>query len=114
MIARVSNTGTDNIWVDCVQAEGTYSVNEYNLVENGGMENTSSNAWIKYKCTDADGYSTGSSERYIKIIGDCVTKKKMYQTVQINQPAKDLHLTLSAAAYATSVPLSSRVPLFAA
>ncbi len=42
----------------------------------------------------------------MRIFGDCVTKKKVYQTVQINEPAKDLHLTLSASAYADSVPLS--------
>ena len=106
LIARVSNTGTDNIWVDCAQMGSTYSVNEYNLLENGGMENTVSSAWIKYKCTDSDGYSTGYYGRNIRIFGDCVTKKKIYQTVQINQPAKDLHLTLSTSAYADSVPLS--------
>ncbi len=107
MQVRIANAGTEGIYVDCAQVAWGLAVDAYNLVENGGMENTSSSAWIKYKCTDADGYSTGYYGRNMRIFGDCVTKKKIYQTVQINQPAKDLHLTLSAEACATSVPLSN-------
>ena len=106
--ARIENSGSDDIWVDCMQVESGSVMNAYNLVGNGGFENTESTAWSSYNCTDRDGYVTGTNYgRSIRIYGDTSNDKIYYQRIYINKVAKNVHFSISGKAYAYSVPLRS-------
>ena len=58
---RYVNCGTDNIWIDCAQLENGAAMSAYNLVQNGGFEDTSSTVWKAVNCTTGDKYYTGGT-----------------------------------------------------
>ena len=106
--ARIENSGTNDIWVDCVQVESGAVMNAYNLVVNGGFENTESTAWVASHCTDDDGYVDDTSYgRSLRIYGATSALKRYYQNIYINKVAKNVHFSISGLAYANSVPLTS-------
>lgn len=105
--ARIANSGTNDIWVDCMQVEKGSVMNAYNLVVNGGFENTASTAWVASHCTSNDTYVDDTNYgRSLRIYGDSSECKRYYQTIYINKVAKDVHFSISGLAYANSVPLT--------
>ncbi|MDD5902214.1 MAG: hypothetical protein PUC58_02485 [Oscillospiraceae bacterium] len=103
---RYVNCGTDNIWIDCAQLETGSAMSAYNMVQNGGFENTASNAWEAINCSGSDGYYTGGTYgRHFYMKGDGSTDKRLVQKIEINRKANKLFLSVSGYAKAESVPL---------
>lgn len=101
------NAASNSIWLDCAQVEKGAAANQYNLVENGGAENTSSTAWGKTNCTSADVY--GSSTAYGRnfgLVGSASADKYYYQGIYVNKPARNLFFSISGMAKGNSVPVS--------
>ncbi|CCX71251.1 pretoxin HINT domain protein [Firmicutes bacterium CAG:555] len=103
---RYVNCGTDNIWIDCAQLENGAAMSAYNLVQNGGFEDTSSTVWEAVNCTTGDKYYTGGTYgRHFYMKGEGATDKRLIQKIYINRPASKVFLSISGYAKAESVPI---------
>ncbi len=103
---RYVNCGTDNIWIDCAQLENGAAMSAYNLVQNGGFEDTSSTVWEAVNCTTGDKYYTGGTYgRHFYMKGEGSKDKRLIQKIYINRPASKVFLSISGYAKAESVPI---------
>ena len=103
---RYVNCGTDNIWIDCAQLENGAAMSAYNLVQNGGFEDTSSTVWEAFNCTTGDKYYTGGTYgRHFYMKGEGSKDKRLIQKIYINRPASEVFLSISGYAKAESVPI---------
>ena len=103
---RYVNCGTDNIWIDCAQLENGAAMSAYNLVQNGGFEDTSSTVWEAFNCTTSDKYYTGGTYgRHFYMKGEGSKDKRLIQKIYINRPASEVFLSISGYAKAESVPI---------
>ena len=103
---RYVNCGTDNIWIDCAQLENGAAMSAYNLVQNGGFEDTSSTVWEAVNCTTGDKYYTGGTYgRHFYMKGEGAKDKRLVQKIYINRPASEVFLSISGYAKAESVPI---------
>lgn len=103
---RFYNGGTDDVWIDCAQLENGSSMSAYNIVQNGGFENTAASTWTKVDCTDSDEFLTGGAYgRCFRMSGSGSVNKALSQRIYINRSAKTLFLSVSGYAWANSVPL---------
>jgi len=103
---RYVNCGTDNIWIDCAQLENGAAMSAYNLVQNGGFEDTSSTVWEAFNCTTGDKYYTGGTYgRHFYMKGEGSKDKRLIQKIYINRPASEVFLSISGYAKAKSVPI---------
>ena len=103
---RYVNCGTDNIWIDCAQLENGAAMSAYNLVQNGGFEDTSSTVWEAVNCTTSDKYYTGGTYgRHFYMKGEGSKDKRLIQKIYINRPASEVFLSISGYAKAESVPI---------
>ena len=103
---RYVNCGTDNIWIDCAQLENGAAMSAYNLVQNGGFEDTSSTVWEAINCTTGDKYYTGGTYgRHFYMKGEGATDKRLIQKIYINRSASEVFLSISGYAKAESVPI---------
>ena len=103
---RYVNCGTDNIWIDCAQLENGAAMSAYNLVQNGGFEDTSSTVWEAFNCTTDDKYYTGGTYgRHFYMKGEGSKDKRLIQKIYINRPASEVFLSISGYAKAESVPI---------
>ena len=103
---RYVNCGTDNIWIDCAQLENGAAMSAYNLVQNGGFEDTSSTVWEAINCTTGDKYYTGGTYgRHFYMKGEGSKDKRLIQKIYINRPASEVFLSISGYAKAESVPI---------
>lgn len=104
---RFYNGGTDDVWIDCAQLENGSSMSAYNIVQNGGFENTAASTWTKVNCTDSDEFLTGGAYgRCFRMSGSGSLNKAISQRIYINRSAKTLFLSVSGYAWANSVPLT--------
>lgn len=104
---RFYNGGTDDVWIDCAQLENGSSMSAYNIVQNGGFENTAASTWTKVNCTDSDEFLTGGAYgRCFRMSGSGSVNKALSQRIYINRSAKTLFLSVSGYAWANSVPLT--------
>ena len=105
---RYVNCGTDNIWIDCAQLENGAAMSAYNLVQNGGFEDTSSTVWEAVNCTTGDKYYTGGTYgRHFYMKGEGSKDKRLIQKIYINRPASEVFLSISGYAKAESVPIGN-------
>ena len=103
---RYVNCGTDNIWIDCAQLENGAAMSAYNLVQNGGFEDTSSTVWKAVNCTTGDKYYTGGTYgRHFYMKGEGSANKALSQRIYINRSASKVFLSISGYAKAESVPI---------
>ena len=103
---RYVNCGTDNIWIDCAQLENGAAMSAYNLVQNGGFEDTSSTVWEAVNCTTDDKYYTGGTYgRHFYMKGEGSKDKRLIQKIYINRSASKVFLSISGYAKAESVPI---------
>ena len=103
---RYVNCGTDNIWIDCAQLENGAAMSAYNLVQNGGFEDTSSTVWEAVNCTTGDKYYTGGTYgRHFYMKGEGSKDKRLIQKIYINRSASKVFLSISGYAKAESVPI---------
>ena len=103
---RYVNCGTDNIWIDCAQLENGAAMSAYNLVQNGGFEDTSSTVWEAFNCTTGDKYYTGGTYgRHFYMKGEGSKDKRLIQKIYINRSASKVFLSISGYAKAESVPI---------
>ena len=103
---RYVNCGTDNIWIDCAQLENGAAMSAYNLVQNGGFEDTSSTVWKAVNCTTGDKYYTGGTYgRHFYMKGEGSKDKRLIQKIYINRSASKVFLSISGYAKAESVPI---------
>ena len=78
----------------------------YNLVQNGGFEDTSSTVWEAVNCTTGDKYYTGGTYgRHFYMKGEGATDKRLIQKIYINRSASKVFLSISGYAKAESVPI---------
>ena len=105
---RYVNCGTDNIWIDCAQLENGAAMSAYNLVQNGGFEDTSSTVWEAINCTTDDKYYTGGTYgRHFYMKGEGSKDKRLIQKIYINRSASKVFLSISGYAKAESVPIGN-------
>ena len=103
---RYVNCGSDNVWIDCAQLENGAAMSAYNMVQNGGFENTASSVWEAINCSGVDGYYTGGTYgRHFYMVGSGDTGKRLVQKIYINRPASKVFLSVSGYSYANSVPM---------
>ncbi len=103
---RYVNCGTDNIWIDCAQLENGAAMSAYNLVHNGGFEDSSYAVWEMLNCSADDKcYTGGTYGRHFYMKGEGAKNKYISQKIYINRPASEVFLSVSGYAKANSVPL---------
>ena len=94
-----------NIWIDCAQLENGAAMSAYNLVQNGGFEDTSSTVWEAINCTTDDkSYTGGTYGRHFYMKGKGSKDKRLIQKIYINRSASEVFLSISLRNQIISVP----------
>ena len=98
--------GAGSAWFDCAQLETGVSVNAYNLLENGGFNDSGVSVWSMENTSGSDGLKWSGSDGYYQLYGSSSASKRVIQTTPINRVGNKTILTVSAQAKAPTVPLS--------
>ena len=106
IVVRCLTGGEGNAWFDCAQLETGYSVNRYNMVENGSFNDSGVSVWTMEDASGSDGLQWSGTDGYYQLYGSSSASKRVVQTIPVNRVGNKTFLTVSAQAKGLSVPLS--------